>query len=391
MGAKEIVTGVHWVGSLDPSRKYFDELIPLPHGTTYNSYLIRGSKKVALIDGVDPSKTDILFKNLDEIGIKTLDFIVSQHAEQDHSGAIPALLEKFPMAKVVTHSMAKTMLQDLLNIPDEKIQLIKNGDELSLGNKTLKFILTPWVHWPETMFTLLKEDNILFTCDLYGSHLATENIISKNDKIIEDEAKRYYAEIMMPFVPFVKKHTTMVRELKPKIIATSHGPVYKNPEFILDLYEEWTSGKMKKKVLIAWVSMHESTKKMAAYLENALKERGIEVISHNMTGIDSGVLAMDLIDSASLVLASPVFLGAPHPNAINVAVLINLLKPKTKFLAVIGSFGWAGKLAENFSELLPNLKAERLEPVMVKGVPKEIDFERLDKLAEIIVEKHSEL
>lgn len=170
---RQINRDVFEVGAIDWDRRLFDELIPLPDGTSYNAYIVKGSEKIALIDTVDPPKTETLITNLAEAGVEKIDYLISHHAEQDHSGSIPYVLEIYPDAKVVTNEKCKNMLIDLLNIDGQRFIVIEDGRELSLGNKTIKFIFTPWVHWPETISTYLKEDKILFSCDFFGSHLAT--------------------------------------------------------------------------------------------------------------------------------------------------------------------------------------------------------------------------
>jgi len=168
MKPRKIVDKIYWMGSVDWDRRLFDTLVPLPDGTSYNAYFIEGSEKTALLDTVDPSMAHELLSQLE--GISRLDYVVSQHAEQDHSGTIPQVLEKFPDAKLITNPKAKGMLMDLLQVPEEKFITVEDGERLSLGDKTLKFIYTPWVHWPETMSTYLEEDRILFSCDFFGSH-----------------------------------------------------------------------------------------------------------------------------------------------------------------------------------------------------------------------------
>jgi len=174
MKARKIKEGIYWMGAVDWDRRLFDSLIPLPDGTSYNAYLIQGSEKTALLDTVDPSMVDVLLFQLESV--QNIDYIIAHHAEQDHSGAIPHVLEKYKNAKVLTTSKGKGMLVDHLCIPEERFITVDDGETLSLGNKTLKFIHTPWVHWPETMVTYLQEDNILFTCDFFGSHLATTDL-----------------------------------------------------------------------------------------------------------------------------------------------------------------------------------------------------------------------
>ncbi|MFH1836444.1 MAG: FprA family A-type flavoprotein, partial [Methanobacteriota archaeon] len=190
--------GIHSVGVQHWDRRLFDELIPLPDGTSYNSYFIQGSEKTVLIDTVDPEKSGELLANLEKLGVKKLDFVIANHAEKDHSGSIPDVLKAYPNAKVVTNEKCKEILQDIMEIEDEKFKVIEDGEELTLGERTLRFIFTPWVHWPETMLTLLEEDKILFTCDLFGSHLASSEIYANDECQVYEAAKRYYAEIMMP-------------------------------------------------------------------------------------------------------------------------------------------------------------------------------------------------
>ena len=172
MVSREITKGIYWVGALDFDRRIFDELIPLPDGTSYNSYLIRGSEKTALIDTVDPTKEEDLILNLIKLGVERIDYVVINHAEQDHSGSLPMVLEMYPRAKVVTNEKCRDFLVSLLQIAPETVQVIKDGETLSLGDKTLQFFMTPWTHWPETQITYLQEDKILFPCDLFGFHIA---------------------------------------------------------------------------------------------------------------------------------------------------------------------------------------------------------------------------
>jgi flavorubredoxin len=391
MASREIKNGLYWVGAIDWDRRLFDELIPLPNGTSYNAYLIEGSKKTALIDTVDPAKEEELISNLKDAGIERLDYIISNHAEQDHSGSIPAILELYPDAKVVTNEKCKSFLKDLLLIPDDKFIVIKDGDTLSLGDRTLQFIFTPWVHWPETMVTYLVEDKILFSCDFFGSHLATSSLYAEEGEILLEGAKRYYAEIMMPFRAVVKKDIEKISELEIDMIAPSHGPIYRNPAFIIDAYREWTGDKVKNEVVIAYVSMHGSTEKMVSRLVDSLIERGITVKPFNLPKSDIGELAMALVDTATVVIATPMVLAGAHPAAVYAAFLTNALRPKVKFVSMIGSFGWGGMFVEQIKGLLGNIKAEIIEPVIIKGYPTEDDFEKIDRLADAILERHEQI
>ena len=390
MKPRKIRSGVYWVGAIDWDRRLFDALIPLPDGTSYNSYLIKGSEKTALIDTVDSAMPDVLISNLSELGVKSIDFVVANHAEQDHSGAIPQVLEKYPEAKVVCTPKCKGMLIDLLMIPEEKFITVNDKETISLGDRTLEFIHAPWVHWPETMLTYLREDKILFPCDFFGSHLATTDLYVKDEGQVYEAAKRYYAEIMMPFRTIIQKNLEKVKDYAIDIIAPSHGPIHDKPEFILKAYHSWTFDEPKNIVVLPYISMHGSTRKMVEYFVGALADRGVMVKQFNLSVTDIGKLAMALVDAATVVIGTPTVLVGPHPNVAYAAFLANALRPNLKFVSIIGSYGWGSKAVEQLQGMIPNLKVEVLQPVIIKGFPKEADFQALNNLADTIVEKHKE-
>jgi len=391
MTVKKIKKDIYWVGAIDWDRRLFDELIPLPEGTSYNAYLIKGQKKTALIDTVDPTKEDDLLDNLDDLGIEHLDYIVVNHAEQDHSGAIPLMLELYSEAKIVTNQKCKKILMEHLLIKEDRIITINDNDTLSLGEKTLKFIFAPWVHWPETMLTYLEEDKILFSCDLFGAHLAESNLWVDDESKVYFAAKRYYAEIMMPFRNNIKKYLEKLKDLEIKTIAPSHGQIYSHPEFILSAYREWISDEVENEVIIPYVSMHGSVEEMVYILSEELMRKGITVKLFNLSKTDIGALAIALVDAATIVIASPTVLTGAHPQIVSAVYLANALRPKLRYASVIGSYGWGGKMLENISAMIGNLKVEILSPVIVKGYPKAEDYNSLIKLAGEIAEKHKNL
>ncbi|MHC4478138.1 MAG: FprA family A-type flavoprotein [Planctomycetota bacterium] len=388
---RTIREGVYSVGAIDFDARLFDRLIPLPDGTSYNSYLITGSEKTALLDTVDPAKTEVLLNNLVKLGIDRIDYVITHHAEQDHSGSLPDILLIYPDAKVVTNPKCKGMLIDLLGIEDEKFITIEDGQTLSLGDKTLQFIYLPWVHWPETMGTHLKQDKILFSCDFFGAHLAASSLFVDDQAVVYESAKRYYAEIMMPFRRQINANLAKLEDLEIDTIAPSHGPVHNRPAFIVDAYKDWASDTVKNEVVMAYVSMHGSTAKMVSHLVDALIERGIKVRQFELATVDIGKLAMALVDAATVVIGSPTVLVGPHPCAAYAALLANALRPKTKFAAIIGSYGWGGKMVEQLTAMMSNLKAQVLEPVLTKGEPTDDDFVALDKLADQILAGHKQL
>lgn len=391
MTLKEIKNNIFFCGLNHRERKLFDQLIPLPIGTTYNSYLIKGSEKIALIDTMYPQKIDEYIEKLEKAGIDKINYIVANHGEQDHSGALPKMIKKYPEAKILTNPKCKEIIQLMLHIEDEKFQVVANEEEISLGDKTLKFIHAPWVHWPDTMFTYIKEDKVIFTCDFLGAHLPFENLYAEETEDVLKSAKRYYAEIMMPFRTHCKKYVQMLKNMDIDMILTSHGPVYKNPSFILNAYEDWTSDDCKNEVVIPYVSMYESTKEMVDYLSEKLTDKGIKAKPFNVVDEDLGELAMELVDACTVVFGSSMVLAGPHPAAVTAAYIAGILRPKTKFISFIGSYGWGGVLIGKLEEALANVKAEKLEPILVKGKPMKEDFDKLDVLAEEIYHRHKNL
>ena len=391
MAIRKIKEGVYYMGCIDWDRRLFDELIPLPDGTSYNCYLIEGQEKIALIDTVDPAKKEELLGNLQRSKVKKIDYIISNHAEQDHSGAIGDVIKTYPEAKILTNEKCKNMLRDLLLLPEEKFTVVKDRESISLGGKTIEFLFFPWVHWPETMFTYLREDKILFTCDFLGSHFATSSLFAVEKDKVYESAKRYYAEIMMPFRNIIQRNLGKIKNLEIDIIAPSHGPLYDDPAFIIDAYTDWVSDNVKNEVVIPYVSMHGSTEKMVNYLVDELIKRNIKVKPFNLTNTDIGELALSLVDAATVIIGSPTVLARPHPGAVYAAYLVNALRPKVRFLSIVGSYEWGGKTPESIRGILTNLKAEIIEPVLTKGYPKQEDFKRLEELVEKISEKHKEL
>ncbi len=391
MKPRKIKDGIYWVGAVDWDRRLFDDLIPLPDGTSYNAYLIQGSEKTALVDTVDPATSHVLLSRLDQLGIEHIDYVMANHAEQDHSGTLPQVLERYPEAQVVCTPKCKGMLVDMLLVPEDRVLAVDDGATLSLGDRTLEFIHAPWVHWPETMLTYLQEDKILFPCDFFGSHLATTDLYVSDEGRVYEAAKRYYAEIMMPFRKIIQKNLEKVQRYDISLIAPSHGPMYDRPEFILEAYRDWVLGAPKNIVVLPYISMHGTTRVMVDYLVDALVEKGVTVERFNLAVTDIGKLAMSLVDAATIVIGSPTVLTGAHPNVVYAAYLANALRPKTRFVSIVGSYGWGGKMVKQLAGMISNLKVEILDPVVIKGYPRDEDFAALDKLAATIAEKHETL
>lgn len=388
MKPRKIKDRIYWMGSVDWDRRLFDALIPLPDGTSYNAYLIEGSEKTVLIDTVDPTMVDELLAQLENV--PKLDYLISLHSEQDHSGSIPHVLSRYPDAKLICSSKAKNMLMDLMPIDEKTIVTVNDGETISLGDKTLKFIYTPWVHWPETMVAYLEEDKVLFSCDFFGSHIATTDLFVSDEGRIYEAAKRYYAEVMMPFRNVIKKNLEKIAPFDISIIAPSHGVIYQNPSFIINAHKDWIDDTPKNLVVLPYVSMHDSTKQMVDFLVSSLVEKGVSVEKFDLTVTDIGKLAINLVDAGTIVIGTPAVLAGPHPIVAYATFLANALRPKAKFLSIITSYGWGNKTVEVLAGMIPNLKVEVINPVLVKGLPLEADFKALENLAETIALKHKE-
>lgn len=388
---QEIKENIYYVGSRHRDRRVFDELVPLSDGTSYNSTIIKGSQKTALIDTVYPAKTQELIDQLKELGIEKLDYIISNHGEQDHSGSIPAILALYPEAKVVTNEKCKELLLDLLDVKEEDFITVKTDDKLDLGDKTLSFYLAPWVHWPDTMFTFLEEDKILFTGDFFGSHITDFELYSDGSECFWNHLKSYYAEIMMPFVKIFRKYFAKIEELNPVLIVPSHGPLHKDPKQVIETYKKWASDEVENKIVVLHTSMYGSTAKMLDYLAQKLQKQGINLKFYEALSLDSGKFAADLVDAAGIIVATPTVLTGPHPNIVGHLYLANAIKPKTQYVSIIGSYSWGGRCDEMIKGYLSNIKGEFFDSVLSKGVPKEPDYAKLDELAEKIIAKHKEI
>jgi flavorubredoxin len=369
-----IAPGITWVGIEDPERRIFDSLIPLPYGTSYNAYVVAGQSKVALIDTANPGfEQEFMAKVSSVVSPERLDYVVMNHAEPDHGAAIPVVMAAAPKAVLVVSRKGAEMAERYYGIGEDRRLVVQDGDTLDLGGKTLRFVDAPWLHWPETMFTFAVEDRVLFPCDFFGSHIASDKLFEDElGDLVIPEAKRYFAEIMMPFNKMVASGVQKARALNPRIIAPSHGPVHRNPEPIMAAYEKWSTGPLEKKAVLIYVTMWRSTERMIASIEEALAEEGVETVLYDLTTADVSNIARDLVDASAILLGSPTVLGGPHPLAIYALTLVKALRPRVKIAGFFGSYGWGGGAAAQVKGLLEPLGFEIVEPVVeVKGPPTE--------------------
>lgn len=388
MLAREICPNIEAIVTAHWERRLFDSLIPLPDGTSYNAYLLKGSTKTALIDSSDPALRQDLLEALE--GVDSIDYLVSLHSEQDHSGLLPELMQRYPKATLLCSKKAEDILVSHLAIDKERVRIVEDGESLSLGDLSLEFIYTPWVHWPETMCAYVPQRKCLLSCDLFGSHLATSDLFAVDKPRVYEAAKRYYAEIMMPFRSMLQKNLVKLADYEIDIIAPSHGPCYNEPAFIVEAYNDWVGGKLKNEVVIPYISMHGSTEKMVRRLTQALVNEGVSVRLFDLTVTDIGQLAITLVDAASIVVASPTVQVGSHPIVGYATALANSLKPRVKYAAVLASYGWASKAIEQIAAAIPALKVEVLATILQKGLPDQECYAEIDRLAAAIAKAHRE-
>ncbi len=383
----EISGGVFWVGAKDWNRKIFDALVPLPRGTSYNAYLVKGKEKTALIDTVSPGFENELAEKISQLmELADLDYIVMNHAEPDHAGAISHILQMSKKTVLLATEKGAEMSQLYYKVPEERIKTVKDGDTVELGGKILRFIEAPFLHWPETMFTYLVENKVLFPCDFFGAHTSF-GLYDEDVEEIIPFAKRYFGEIMMPFRTMGMKALEKIKGLEIKIIAPSHGPIYKKPERILEAYGKWTSGETREKVIVLYVSMLGSTEAMVKTMVETLFSEDIEVSLYSLLGADIGEIAKDFVDSCAIVLGVPTMLGGMHPLAGYATYLIKAFRPPLKYCVILSSHGFGGGAVQQALEIFGHMKIEVAGTLDVNGPPSADDHQKIIEIGKQLSHK----
>jgi len=388
----ELMPGVYWVGVEDWNRRIFDALIPLPMGTSYNAYLIVGKEKIALVDTVQNNFADEMLQKIWKVvDPEKIDYLVMNHAEPDHAGAIPRVLAVAENAKLVVTKIGVEMAKVFYDVPPERTMMVKDGDTLDLGGKALRFLDAPWLHWPETMFTYCVEDRILFPCDFFGAHLAKSRLYDDEvGDIVLPEAKRYYAEIMMPFPIAIQRALDKVKNLDLRMIAPSHGPIYRNPKRILDAYEKWARGPLLPKAVVIYVTMWGSTETLEKAIVESISADGVETVPYYLLVADVSHIMRDLVDASAIVIGAPTVLNEAHPLAIMMTEIIRAIKPRAKLVALFGSYGWGRGAVKMMNDRLKQSGFEIIETLEVRGPPKKEDLEKAVSLGKHVTQKIKE-
>ena len=359
----EIRPHVHWVGAKHPQLKIFDELFPTRNGTTYNSYLVRGKEKTALIDTVKAPFAADLMKKLAELQVEKIDYVVVNHTEPDHSGALDDILARYPEATIVCSRPGDNFLRQIFNHP-LRTQVVADGEQIDLGGRTLQFFLAPNLHWPDTMFTWLPEEQLLFSCDAFGAHYSGEGLYNDEVADFSGEFSFYFDSIMRPFKASIREAVAKVENLPIAMICPSHGPLLREkPLAAVAAYKDWsqppTNGT---KVLLLTLSPHGNTRDMAHFVRAGLESRGLEVAERAIIDVPPQELRTLLEETDALVVATPTINRDAPPPVWQALSLLSSVTPRGKVGAVFGSYGWSGEAVKLVEDRLTGLKYKLAAP-----------------------------
>ncbi|OAT85211.1 FprA family A-type flavoprotein [Desulfotomaculum copahuensis] len=392
MPAVEILKDVYWVGAVDWNIRYFHGPAYSTHrGTTYNAYLIR-DEKTALVDTVYKPFTGELVRNIEEIVPPgDIDYVVVNHIESDHSGAFPEIMKLAPRAKVFCTQKAADGLRKLY-FGDWDFNIVKTGDRLSLGRRTLTFIEAPMLHWPDSMFTYVPEEALLLPNDAFGQHLASTFRFEDqvDGSMLMEEAAKYYANILYPFSSLVLKKLEQVREMgiEIKMIAPSHGMIWRrDPGKIVAAYLKWAGGEADPKVVIAYDTMWQSTEKMAHAILQGIAAAGVEAKLFKMSVSDRNDVIKELLNARAILVGSPTINREFLPTLAPLLDDLRGLKPTKKIGLAFGSYGWGGGAVKAIEERLKGAGVELIEPGLgINWAPTEAVLEQCVALGRRVAE-----
>ncbi|MCM8710181.1 FprA family A-type flavoprotein [Clostridium sp. SYSU_GA19001] len=404
MRALEVKKDIYWVGSLDPNLRIFDVIMYTPYGTTYNSYVVKGSEKTALFETVKEKTFEQYLERLKSLNINfdEIAYIIIEHTEPDHAGSVAKLLDYAKNAKIVGSAAAIRFLKQITNRPFEEI-IVKQGDTLSLGNKTLRFIEAPFLHWPDSIYTYVEEDHVLMTCDSFGSHYCFDEMFrdlipKEKENEYMDSLKYYYDCIMGPFKPYVLKALDKIKYLEIDTICTGHGPILRgNIEFYKETYRKWSTETApsdgKTRVVIPYVSAYGFTEDMANKIAEGIKSRIddaivdlFNVIYHKQEDILNKIYWADAV-----LFGSPTINGDALKPIMELLITMNPLVHGGKIAAAFGSFGWSGEAVPNIESRLKALRMKLITPgLKINFKPSEKELLEAYKFGETVAEKIKE-
>jgi flavorubredoxin len=389
----QILDNIFWVGAIDWNIRHFHGFTYSTHrGTTYNAYLIV-DEKTALIDSVHAPFTEEMIKRIREIiDPAKIDYVVANHVESDHSGAISEILKLAPQAKVVGTARCREGLQKHY-FGDWNFQVVKTGDELSLGERSLKFIEAPMLHWPDSMFTYIENQGLLLPNDAFGQHLATSKRFDDevDENVLMEEATKYYANILWPFSQLVIRKIEDIQKLGLKIsmIAPSHGIIWRrDPMKIVNAYLRWARGEARSKILVVYDTMWGSTEKMAKAIVEGISREDVEVMLFRLPFSDHGDIIKELLDAKGLLVGSSTINNGILPTMAPFLVEMQGLRPRNRLAAAFGSYGWGGGAVKTIEEKLQKAGMEMVAPALtVQWVPDKGELQNCTEFGQAFAKK----
>ncbi len=387
----QLTSDIHWVGAQDPDLRVFDIIMQAPRGTSYNAYLVCADK-IALIDTVKPGFYEQLISHIRTlIDPARIDYIILNHTEPDHSGTLGLLLEEAPKATVYGSRAAGMFLQQILN-HNLKFNTVTNGEILDLGNKQLQFISAPNLHWPDSIFTYVPQDKILFTCDVFGSHYCGPQIFDDEVGDFREAFKYYFDHIIRPFKADMLAAADKIKDMAIDMIAPSHGPVLRTEvQHYIDSYVKWSQPPASEpaSVVIAYISAYGNTRRMAGAIAEGVRQAGGEAKLHDVLQVDIDKFRDELECASGLIVGSPTINADAVKPVWDLLSSLATIKLKGKPAAAFGSYAWSGEAVKLLTERLKGLKFKVSEPGLnIKLVPSEADLEQCRQLGRsFIMEK----
>lgn len=389
----KILDNLYYLGVNDRETNLFENMWPLPDGIAYNSYLIT-DEKTALLDTVKITKVDGFVDTLKDIlGGRDLDYLVIHHMEPDHSGCVKTIMELYPNVTIVTNKKARAMMDDYFDIELDNYIEVKNGDVLDLGERKLNFVMTPMVHWPESMVSYESTDKVLFSQDIFGGYGSLNGTIfddEMNFEFFSDDIRRYYSNIVGKYSKQAARSLEKVKALDINIICPVHGIIWRtNPDLIVDEYIRLANQVNEEGVIIAYGSMYGNTEKMADYLARFIAEEGIKNVKvYDVSKTNASYILSDIWKYNGLVLGSCTYNNSVYPMMNQLMYTLKMNKLKNHVLGIFGSYGWSGGAVKELTEFASEGGTFEVAPTVVdaKGAMKEEDIENLRTLAKEIAE-----
>lgn len=390
----KITDKIYWLGANDRRTHLFENLWPIPNGVSYNSYLIIDDK-IALVDTLHFNAADDYLEKIEELIGKdrSIDYLIINHMEPDHSGAIKTIVEKYPQIKIIGNLKTFKILESYYGFQD-KWKQVEDGDELTLGYHKLKFVMTPWVHWPETMMSYDLTDKILFSGDAFGSFGTLDGGIFDDEIEFDDyyleDMRRYYSNIVGQYSNMVQKAFAKLSGVEIKMICATHGPIWrKDVQKVISLYDKWSKYETENGVVIIYGSMYGNTEKMADYIARKLSENGIKKIRvYDASKTHISYLINEIWRYKGVILGSSAYNSGMMPTIENLTRTLEHMGVKNHLLGLFGSYSWNGGGVKMLHKFYETIQWEIVsEPVDIKGIPGDDAFKRCEILAKAMAEK----